>query len=64
MSIVHRMARAHCLMIDWTGAPSDAVCQRKGLDALNAKRAHHSLAWWQATRPLCNKCRDCAASVA
>jgi hypothetical protein len=26
MSTVHRMARAHCLMMDWTGAPSDAVC--------------------------------------
>jgi hypothetical protein len=60
MSIVRHMARAHCLMIDWTGAPSDAV-QWRGLDALNAERAHRSSAWWQVARPLCNKCRDYAA---
>jgi hypothetical protein len=36
-STVHRMARARCLMIDWTGALSDTVCQRRGLDALNAE---------------------------
>jgi hypothetical protein len=58
------MARAHCLMIDWAGAPSDTVCQRRGLDALNAERAHHSSAWWHATRPLCKKCRDYAAGSA
>jgi hypothetical protein len=61
MSIVRRMARAHCLMMDWTGASSDAVCQWRGLDALNAERAHRSSAWWQAAHPLCNKCSDCAA---
>jgi hypothetical protein len=61
MSTVRRMARAHCLVTDWTGAPSDAVCQRIGLDALNAKRARRPLAWWQAARPLRNKCRGCTA---
>ena len=44
MSTVRHMARAHCLMIDWTGASSNAV-QRRGLDALNAKRAHRLSAW-------------------
>jgi hypothetical protein len=39
----------------------DAVCQRNGQDALNAERAHRLSAWWQATRPLRNKCRDRAA---
>jgi hypothetical protein len=29
-SPVHRMARARYLMIDWTGAPSDTVCQWRG----------------------------------
>jgi hypothetical protein len=45
MSMVRRMAQARCLMIDWTGAPSDTVCQRRGLDALNAEGARLSLAW-------------------
>jgi hypothetical protein len=27
MCTVRHTTRAHCLMIDWTGAPSDAVCQ-------------------------------------
>jgi hypothetical protein len=36
----------------------DAVCQRSGQDALNAERAHHLPASWQAARPLRNKCRD------
>jgi hypothetical protein len=44
-STVRRMAQARCLMIDWTGTSSDTVCQRRGLDALNAERAHLSLAW-------------------
>jgi hypothetical protein len=46
------------------GAPSDAVCQWRGLDALNTELAHRPLARWQATRSLCNKCRDSAALVA
>jgi hypothetical protein len=37
MSAMRRMARAHCSMIDWTGASSDVVCQRSGLDTLNAE---------------------------
>jgi hypothetical protein len=37
MSTMRRMARAHCSLVDWTGAPFDTVCQRSGLDALNAK---------------------------
>ena len=36
-STVRRMAQARYLMIDWTGAPSNTVCQRRGLDALNAE---------------------------
>jgi hypothetical protein len=51
MSIVHRMAQACCLMIDWTGATFDTVCQRRGLDALNAKGAHLSLAWHRRRVP-------------
>jgi hypothetical protein len=43
--MVRRMAQAHCLMIDWTGAPSNTVCQRRGLDALNVEGARLSLAW-------------------
>jgi hypothetical protein len=39
----------------------DAVCQWRGLDALNAERAHRLSAWWQAARPLRNKCRDLLA---
>ena len=39
----------------------DAVCQRRGLGALNAERAHRLSAWWQAARPLLNKCRDLLA---
>jgi hypothetical protein len=39
----------------------DAVCQRKGLDALNAERAHRLSAWWQVARPFRNKCRDLLA---
>jgi hypothetical protein len=42
----------------------DVVCQRIGQDTLNAGRACHPLAWWQATRPLRNKCRDCTTSWA
>jgi hypothetical protein len=37
MSTMRRMARVHYSMIDWTGTPSDVVCQRSGLDALNAE---------------------------
>jgi hypothetical protein len=36
----------------------DAVCQRGGLDTLNAERAHRVSAWWQAVRLICNKCRE------
>jgi hypothetical protein len=64
MSTMRRMAQAHCSMIDWTGALYDVVCQWSGLDTLNAEGAHHPSAWWQATRPLHNKCRDHATSVA
>jgi hypothetical protein len=64
MSTMRRMARVHCSMIDWTSALFDAVCQRSGLDALNAEGAHRSSAWWQAARPLRNKCGDRATSVA
>jgi hypothetical protein len=39
----------------------DAVCQRRGLDALNAERAHRLSAWWQAACLLRNKCRDLLA---
>jgi hypothetical protein len=63
-SIVRRMARACYLMIDWTGAPSDTVYQWRGLDALNAERAHPSLALWQAAHSFCNKCSGRAAPVA
>ena len=64
MSTVRRMAPAHRLTTDWTGAPSaeddpDAVCQRSGQDALNAERARRPSAWWQAARPLRNKCKGC-----
>jgi hypothetical protein len=64
MSTMHNMARAHCSMIDWAGTPSDAVCQLSRLDALNAKGAHRLSAWWQAARPLHNKCGDRTTSVA
>jgi hypothetical protein len=36
--------------------PDDAY-QRSGQDTLNAKWAHRLSAWWQAARPLHNKCR-------
>jgi hypothetical protein len=39
----------------------DAACQRIGQDTLNIERARHPSAWWQAARPLRNKCRGCAA---
>jgi hypothetical protein len=39
----------------------DVVCQQRGLDALNVERAHRLSAWWQAARPLRNKCRDLLA---
>jgi hypothetical protein len=39
----------------------DAACQRSGQDALNAEWAHCLSAWWQAARPLRNKCRGRAA---
>jgi hypothetical protein len=64
MNTMRRMARPHYSMIGWTGAPSDAVCQRSGLDALNAEGAHRPSAWWHAARPLRNKCEDHATSVA
>jgi hypothetical protein len=35
----------------------DAICRRIGQDALNAERAHRPSAWWQAARPLRNKCK-------
>jgi hypothetical protein len=41
-----------------------AVCQRSGLDTLNVEGAHRPLAWWQAARPLRNKCGDRATSAA
>jgi hypothetical protein len=63
MNTMRRMARVHCSMIGWTGAPFDAICQRSGLDALNAEGAHRPSAWWQAARPLRNKCEDRATSV-
>jgi hypothetical protein len=37
----------------------DAACQRIGQGALNAERACRPSAWWQAARPLHNKCRGC-----
>jgi hypothetical protein len=37
----------------------DAACQRMGRHTLNAERARHPSAQWQATRPLLNKCRGC-----
>jgi hypothetical protein len=64
MSTMRHMARVHCLMIDRIGTPSDAVCQRSGLDALNAEGAHRPSAWWQAACPLRNKCGNHATSVA
>jgi hypothetical protein len=39
----------------------DAACQRMGRDAINAERARHPSAQWQAARPLLNKCRRCTA---
>jgi hypothetical protein len=39
----------------------DAVCRRIGHDTLNVERAHRPSAWWQAARPLRNKCKDCTA---
>jgi hypothetical protein len=45
-SATRRMAQTtRYLMIDWTGAPSDIVCQRKGPVTLNAEGAHLLLAW-------------------
>jgi hypothetical protein len=32
-----------------------------GWGALNAERARRPSAWWQAVRPLCNKCKGCMA---
>jgi hypothetical protein len=64
MSTVRHMARARYFKIDWTGTPSDTVCQWRGLDALNAERAHPSLALWQAARSFCNKCSGRVAPVA
>jgi hypothetical protein len=42
MSTVRRMAQAHCLMIDWTGAPSilAVTYHQRGRGALNAELAH------------------------
>jgi hypothetical protein len=42
----------------------DAACRRIRQDALNAERARRLSAWWQATRPLRNKCKDCTATWA
>jgi hypothetical protein len=42
-------------------AQGHTVCQRRGLDALNDEMAHRLSAWWQAARPLRNKCRDLLA---
>jgi hypothetical protein len=39
----------------------DTVCQRRGLDTLNAERAHRLSTWWQAARPLRNKCIELLA---
>jgi hypothetical protein len=46
MSTVRRLARGHCLPIDWSSAPPDVVCQWIGQDTLNAGRARRPLAWW------------------
>jgi hypothetical protein len=40
----------------------DAACRQIGHDALNAERARRLSAWWQAVRPLRNKCKDCTAA--
>jgi hypothetical protein len=42
MSTLRRMAWAHCLMIDWTGAPSSLAVtyHQRGRGALNAELAH------------------------
>jgi hypothetical protein len=55
-TVRQQTAQARCLL----GEP-DAVCRRIGQDALNAERARRPSAWWQAARPLRNKCRDCTA---
>jgi hypothetical protein len=52
-----RMSIACCLLDDL-----DAVCQLMGRDTLNAERARHPSAQWQAVRPLLNKCRGCTTS--
>jgi hypothetical protein len=39
----------------------DVICQRIGQDTLNAERARRPSAWWQAARPLRNKCRGYTA---
>jgi hypothetical protein len=65
-STVRRSARAHCSPTEWGQVcrlldDSDAFCQRIGHGALNAERARHPSVWWQAARPLRNKCRGCTA---
>jgi hypothetical protein len=60
MGTVHRMARVHCLACHLLDDP-DAVCQWIGQDTLNAERARRPSVWWQAVRPLRNKCRGCTA---
>jgi hypothetical protein len=68
MGTVCRLARAHCCR--QTGqarhllGDPDAACRRIGQDTLNAERAHRLSAWWQAARPLRNKCKDCTAAWA
>jgi hypothetical protein len=47
--------RAFCRMTP------DAVCQQSGHNTLNAERAHHLSAQWQAACPFRNKCRVRAA---
>jgi hypothetical protein len=42
----------------------DIVCWRIGQDTLTAERAHRLSAWWQAARPLHNKCKDCTVAWA
>jgi hypothetical protein len=43
MSTERRSAWAHCLMMDWTGAPFGLVvaCHQRGRGAFNAESAHH-----------------------
>jgi hypothetical protein len=42
----------------------NAACRRIRQDALNAERACRLSEWWQAARPLRNKCKDCTAAWA